>query len=60
MVSSSAVVVVAVVASGVSTLLGVGGAISGANVSLPDELNDAHELNVSSETTIQRYMWSRL
>jgi hypothetical protein len=49
-----------VVTAGISTVLGVGGSIRGANVSLPDEPNEAHELSAKRETMNKRFIVSRL
>jgi hypothetical protein len=49
---------VVVVAANVLDEVEVGGSTNGANVSLPDESNDAHEVNVSRETVSQRFISS--
>lgn len=51
---------VVVMATDVSTVLGVGGSSSGAKVSLSEELNDVHELSVKIEMAIQRFILVRL
>ena len=50
--------VVVVMSTKVLVVVGAGGLISGANVSLLDEVKDAHELTAKREMTTQRYMSS--